>query len=257
MMEYSPKSSPRGSRSPAMAAGGGEGGGGAGGGNPLKFSIALGGQKPTIIQKGPFYLMKQETIPVSETGANNLMSSKGLESSYIKLTTKKMKDSLSSFLPSLPGVVDTPGAEDNSSLRGLIDKPPVGGKELHPLSHAQLAGFRLHPGPLPDQYRISMQVQTKKKKKAKKSKHRGGGETPLHDASGGGGGLGSMGSMGSLGSSGTLGGSSVAADADDRERRREKKHKNKDKDKDATESDKERKKKKKEKKKKKNKDDKD
>ena len=30
------------------------------GSNPLKLSIALGpgGQKPTIIQKGPFYLMK-------------------------------------------------------------------------------------------------------------------------------------------------------------------------------------------------------
>ena len=37
---------------------------------------------------------------------------------------KKMKDSLSSFLPNLPGVVDTPGSQDNSSLRGLIEKPP-------------------------------------------------------------------------------------------------------------------------------------
>lgn len=222
----------------------GEGAGGGGGGNPLKFSISLGGQKPAIIQRGPFYLMKNDPIPFSETGANNLMQSKGLENSYIKLTTKRMKDSLSSFLPTLPGVVDTPGAEDNSSLRGLIEKPPVGGKELHPLSHADLAGFRLHPGPLPDQYRISMQVQTKKKKKAKKSKHRGGGETPLHDPVGGG--------SGGIGISGATGG-----DADDRERRREKKHKNKDKDKDATESDKERKKRKKEKKKKKNKDDKD
>ncbi len=57
------------------------------GGN-LKLSIALG-QKPTIIQKGPFYLMKQEAIPSSDvTGATNLMASKGLEHSYIKLTSK-------------------------------------------------------------------------------------------------------------------------------------------------------------------------
>ena len=35
-----------------------------------------------------------------------------------------MKDSLSSFLPNLPGVIDTPGSQDNSSLRGLIEKPP-------------------------------------------------------------------------------------------------------------------------------------
>jgi len=252
MMDYSPKSSPRRSPAAAMAEGGGSAPGAPSGavvgaaGNPaLKFSISLGGQKPAIIQKGPFYLMKQDPLPVAElTGANNLMQSKGLENSYIKLTTKRMKDSLSSFLPNLPGVIDTPGAEDNSSLRGLIEKPPVGGKELHPLSHAQLAGFRLHPGPLPDQYRISMQVQNnKKKKKAKKSsssKHRGGSETPLHDSAGG----------GSVGAD-------AASDAADRERRREKKHKNKDKDKDATESDKERKKRKKEKKKKKNKDDKD
>jgi hypothetical protein len=37
---------------------------------------------------------------------------------------KKMKDSLSSFLPHMPGMVDTPGDQDNSSLRGIIDKPP-------------------------------------------------------------------------------------------------------------------------------------
>ena len=35
-----------------------------------------------------------------------------------------MKDTLSSFLPQLPGVIDTPGSQDNSSLRGLIEKPP-------------------------------------------------------------------------------------------------------------------------------------
>ena len=103
MDQYSPKSSPRGSRSPnvgAAAAGmaaahhaavAGSGGGGSldGGTGNLKFSIALGGQKPTIIQKGPFYLMKQEVLPVSETGATNLMASKGLESSYNKLTSKQ------------------------------------------------------------------------------------------------------------------------------------------------------------------------
>ena len=161
MDPYSPKSSPRGSAtSNPMESGG----------NPLKLSIALGpgGQKPTIIQKGPFYLMKPDALPRSEiTGATNLMASKGLEHSYVKLTSKytwksfgewndnnfvccyinleprlpticsfkvnthvflilakKMKDSLSSFLPNLPGVIDTPCSQDNSSLRGLIEKPP-------------------------------------------------------------------------------------------------------------------------------------
>merc|ERR1711913_154808 len=92
--------------------------------------------------------------------------------------SKKMKDSLSSFLPGLPGVIDTPGSQDNSSLRGLIEKPPVCGKELLLLNQLQLAGFRLHPGPLPEQYRTLLnQVPTKEKKKHKKKKHRGG-ETP-------------------------------------------------------------------------------
>ena len=95
-----------------------------------------------------------------------------------------MKDSLSSFLPQLPGVIDTPGVQDNSSLRGLYEKPPgkcmllntpicypktyflhifaVCGKELHSLTPLQLSGFRLHPGPLPEQYRQTMIVQVKK-----------------------------------------------------------------------------------------------
>jgi hypothetical protein len=36
--------------------------------------------------------------------------------------------------------------QDNSSLRSIIEKPPIVGKELLPLTPVQLAGFRLHPG---------------------------------------------------------------------------------------------------------------
>ena len=111
-------------------------------GNPLKVSIALG-QKPAIIQKGPFYLMKPEPIVMSEvTGATNLMANKNLEHSFQKLAAKKMKDSLSSFLPGLPGMVDINSQQDNSSLRQVIEKPPVGGKELLLLNQVQLSGFR-------------------------------------------------------------------------------------------------------------------
>lgn len=35
-----------------------------------------------------------------------------------------------------------------SSLKSLIEKPPIGGKELLPLTGSQLSGFRLHPGPV-------------------------------------------------------------------------------------------------------------
>jgi len=198
------------------------------GANPLKVSIALGqGKQPAIIQKGPFYLMKPEPIVMSEvTGATNLMASKNLEHSFTKLASKKMKDSLSSFLPGLPGVIDTPGSQDNSSLRGLIEKPPVCGKELLLLNTHQLAGFRLHPGPLPEQYRSMLnQVAAKEKKKHKKKKHRGGGgETPAYEE---------------------------GRTDDDREKRGEKKHKKHDRESE------ERKKKKKDKKKKKSKEEKD
>merc|ERR1712029_41916 len=115
------------------------------------------------------------------TGATNLMASKNLEHSFQKLAAKKMKDSLSSFLPGLPGMIDVVSQQDNSSLRQLIEKPPVGGKELMVLNQLQLAGFRLHPGPLPEQYRTLLnQMPTKEKKKHKKNKkHRQqGSETP-------------------------------------------------------------------------------
>lgn len=43
------------------------------------------------------------------TGATNLMNYYGLEHSYSKFSGKKVKEQLSSFLPSLPGVIDGPG----------------------------------------------------------------------------------------------------------------------------------------------------
>lgn len=167
---------PPGSRSPMMSAPDRDPG------NPLKVSIALG-QKPAIIQKGPFYLMKPEPIVMSEvTGATNLMANKNLEHSFQKLAAKKMKDSLSSFLPGLPGMVDINSQQDNSSLRQVIEKPPVGGKELLLLNQVQLSGFRLHPGPLPEQYRTLLnQMPTKEKKKHKKNKKHRGGDTPAGD----------------------------------------------------------------------------
>lgn len=118
------------------------------------------------------------------TGATNLMAYYGLEHSYSKFNGKKLKESLSSFLPNLPGILDGPGQEDNSTLGSVIAKRPIGGKELLPLSSAQLAGFRLHPGPLPEQYRyVSATPPKRHKTKHKKHKHKdgvpAGQETPL------------------------------------------------------------------------------
>lgn len=62
--------------------------------------------------------------------------------------------------------------KDNSSLRSVIEKPPIGGKELLPLTNVQLAGFRLHPGPLPEQYRYLNATPVRKHKKYKKHRHK-------------------------------------------------------------------------------------
>jgi len=97
------------------------------------------------------------------TGLTNLVTYYGLEHSYHKFTSKKVKDELSAFLPTLPGYIDNPGAQDNSSLRSVIEKPPIVGKELIPLSGHALSGFRLHPGPLAEQYRIMSQPPAKKR----------------------------------------------------------------------------------------------
>lgn len=58
-------------------------------------------------------------------------------------------------------------------MRSVIEKPPIGGKELLPLSNVQLAGFRLHPGPLPEQYRYLNTTPVRKhKNKYKKHRHK-------------------------------------------------------------------------------------
>ncbi|KAJ3649334.1 hypothetical protein Zmor_021084 [Zophobas morio] len=176
--QYSPKSSPRGARSPVVSRQDSSG--------TLKTTILLG-KNPSIVPSGPFYLMKEPPAESELTGATNLMAYYGLEHSYSKFSGKKLKEQLSSFLPTLPGVIDSPGQQDNSSLRSVIEKPPIGGKELLPLTSIQLDGFRLHPGALPEQYRYANATPIKKhKNKHKKHKHKEGGlpnqETTVTDA---------------------------------------------------------------------------
>ena len=46
------------------------------------------------------------------TGSTNLMAHYGLEHAYNKSNGRKIKDTLSSFLPHLPGNIDTPARVD-------------------------------------------------------------------------------------------------------------------------------------------------
>lgn len=49
---------------------------------------------------------------------------------------------------SISGMIDVPGVQDGSSLRSLIEKPPVCGNSFSPLTGNLLTGFRLHTGPV-------------------------------------------------------------------------------------------------------------
>lgn len=51
--------------------------------------------------------------PADITGSNNLLAHYGLEHSFNKFFGKKVKEELSTFLPHLPGNIDTPGIHDN------------------------------------------------------------------------------------------------------------------------------------------------
>ncbi|XP_042319308.1 mediator of RNA polymerase II transcription subunit 19 [Sceloporus undulatus] len=118
---------------------------------------------------GPFYLMRELPGTTELTGSTNLITHYNLEHAYNKFCGKKVKEKLSNFLPDLPGMIDLPGSHDNSSLRSLIEKPPICGSSFNPITGTMLTGFRLHAGPLPEQCRL-MHIQPPKKKNKHKHK---------------------------------------------------------------------------------------
>uniref|UniRef100_H2ZU02 Mediator of RNA polymerase II transcription subunit 19 n=1 Tax=Latimeria chalumnae TaxID=7897 RepID=H2ZU02_LATCH len=98
----------------------------------------------------PFYLLRELPGSTELTGSTNLITHYNLEHTYNKFCGKKVKEKLSNFLPDLPdtGMIDLPGAQDNSCLRLLIEKPPICGNSFNPLTGTLLTGFRLHAGPV-------------------------------------------------------------------------------------------------------------
>ncbi|XP_033099516.1 mediator of RNA polymerase II transcription subunit 19-like [Anneissia japonica] len=116
-----------------------------------------------------FYLMKKLPEPAEVTGETNLINHYTLERTYQKFSSKKVKEQLSTFLPYIPGNIDIAGTQDSSSLQQLVDKPPIRGKEIVPLNNSALASFKLHPGSIPDQYKL-LHHQAPKKHKHKRCK---------------------------------------------------------------------------------------
>lgn len=138
----------------------------------LKTTISLG-KNPSIVHSNPFYLMNELQGECELTGSSNLLTYYGLEHSYEKFTGKRVKESLSSFLPNLWTLADESVSVENSTLRSVVEKPPIVGKQLLPLTNIQLAGFRLHPGPLPEEYlRLNEQMTPVRKQKNKSKKHK-------------------------------------------------------------------------------------
>ncbi|XP_048476802.1 mediator of RNA polymerase II transcription subunit 19-B [Rhincodon typus] len=134
--------------------------------DPLRKTGGAGGG----VLHDPFYIMRELPGGTDLTGSTNLITHYNLEHAYNKFCGKKVKDKLSNFLPDLPGMIDMPGSQDNSSLRSLIDKQPICGNSFNLLTGTLLTGFRLHTGPLPEQYRL-MHIQPPKKKSKHKHKH--------------------------------------------------------------------------------------
>ncbi|KFD63046.1 hypothetical protein M514_11716, partial [Trichuris suis] len=116
----------------------------------------------------------------------NLLSYYGLDHAWNKFcNNKKLKEELSAFMPNLPGNIDAAGHKDGSSLRQLIEKPPICGKEILPLGSAETVGFRLLPGSIPEEYRTwSVGPSNAADKKKRKRKHENilGEEGPEEDA---------------------------------------------------------------------------
>ncbi|KAM5225893.1 mediator of RNA polymerase II transcription subunit 19 isoform 1-T1 [Hipposideros larvatus] len=144
-------------------------GGGAGTAPPPTVVTAPPGADKSAAGCGPFYLMRELPGSTELTGSTNLITHYNLEHDYNKFCGKKVKEKLSNFLPDLPGMIDLPGSHDNSSLRSLIEKPPILGGSFNPITGTMLAGFRLHTGPLPEQCRL-MHIQPPKKKNKHKHK---------------------------------------------------------------------------------------
>lgn len=94
------------------------------------------------------YYFSAELVKDEVMDSNEKLSLSDIEQSFKELTSHKIKDSLSSFLPHIPGELDRPLDSPDTMLRHLLEQRNIGGKEFSPLSGQALLGFRLLPGPV-------------------------------------------------------------------------------------------------------------
>ena len=61
--------------------------------------------------------------------------------------TRRVKEKMSAFLPHVIGEFHLDATKDASSLKALIEKPPIH-KEISNLSNSAMQGFKLSAGPV-------------------------------------------------------------------------------------------------------------
>ncbi|CAI4231269.1 unnamed protein product [Auanema sp. JU1783] len=119
----------------------------------LKTKISLkAGSSYTVVS--PFYTMKPELpLKTPMLGNVDLLEAYDLGPSYSKYClSRKTKGDLSSFLPHIYGNFNMAQAQEISSLKHLVEKPPIS-KEVHVLTSNAMIGFRLATGAVDDRYR--------------------------------------------------------------------------------------------------------
>uniref|UniRef100_A0A1I7TNI2 Mediator of RNA polymerase II transcription subunit 19 n=2 Tax=Caenorhabditis tropicalis TaxID=1561998 RepID=A0A1I7TNI2_9PELO len=101
-----------------------------------------------------FYTLKPFLPQYSEIqGNHDLLTAHGLgpvEGNFSG--SRRVKEKLSSFLPHIIGEFHLDATKETSSLRALIEKPPIH-KELSTLSSSAMQGFKLSAGPVDERYR--------------------------------------------------------------------------------------------------------
>ncbi|XP_026846307.1 mediator of RNA polymerase II transcription subunit 19 [Drosophila persimilis] len=116
--------------------------------SPTMTSI-FGPNRPNNEQSQPFYLVREPPTRAKLTGDRDLLTEFGLEQALHELRKENIQESLSSFLPNIPEVLQlSTHPVRNGTLGSVVKNPPTHKKAIRPLNK-QLDGFRLHTGKLP------------------------------------------------------------------------------------------------------------
>ncbi|CAB3401687.1 unnamed protein product [Caenorhabditis bovis] len=118
----------------------------------LKTKISLKSGQGQIVT--PFHTFQLELPPKSEiNGSIDLLEAYDLgKLCHGLFNPRRLREEMSSFLPHLYGNLSFNVLQEASSLRALVDKPPIH-KEITTLPSSSMQGFKLSTGPVDERYR--------------------------------------------------------------------------------------------------------